>query len=153
MDNGGASRARRSRGVLAVSRSGGGGGLRRVVAALLTFALLSLSSAPASAWPQAPIERSDGRAAAVDCGPHGGHDGAAPAAPEQGPPRGHSGHDSLPALACCVALHCPMPPADLQPAPAESLAPAGLRVRAAVVVRRIAGVEVAPALRPPRDAV
>ena len=118
--------------------------------ALLLFVLFAVSAAPASARPAPPASHAGEHHAAAGCGSHDAEAVPAPLEPE--PRRGH--HDRVPtALACCVALHCPMPLADLQPAPAEALATAGLRVRAAVAVRRIAGVEVAPALRPPRDAV
>lgn len=122
------------------------------MAALLTFALLALSSVPASAWPRAPLGQPDGHAAAVDCEPHGGHDGAVPAPPGREPARGHPGHDhdSLPALACCVALQCPMLLTDPRPAPAEPIPAPGSRVRAAATVRHPAGLDIAPALPPPR---
>lgn len=133
-------------------RGGMDSGMRKGMAglfALLLFVLFSVSAVPASAWPAAPAGHADGFHAVADCRPH---DAAVPASLEQEPRRGH--HDQVPAaLACCAALHCPMPLADLQPAPAAALVPAGLRVRAAVTVQRLAGVEIAPALRPPRGAV
>jgi hypothetical protein len=42
--------------------------------------------------------------------------------------------------------------ADLRPAPATPLPPAGLRVRTIVVARQPAGLDIAPALPPPRVA-
>jgi hypothetical protein len=123
---------------------------RRGVAGLLVLALLALSVAPASAWPAPAADHSgELHAAAADCGSHG--HAAVPAPPDQEPQRGH--HDRLPpALACCLALHCPMLLADLRPAPAAPLPPAGLRVRTIVMARRPAGVDIAPALPPPREA-
>ena len=134
-------------------RSRENSGLRKGMAGLLALLLVvffAVSAVPASARPAPPAGHAGEHHAVAGCGSHDVE--AVPAPLKQEPRRGH--HDRVPAaLACCVALHCPMPLADLQPAPAEALAPAGLRVRAAVVARRIAGVEVAPALRPPRDAV
>jgi hypothetical protein len=131
-------------------RGGWLGTVRKGVAGLLVFALLALSVAPASAWPAPAAERSgEHHAAVTDCGSHDA--GAVPAAPDQEPQRGH--HDHLPpGLACCLALHCPMLLADLQPAPAAPRPPAGLRVRTVLVIRQPAGLAVAPALPPPRVA-
>ncbi len=130
-------------------RGGWISGARKGVAGLLVLALLALSVAPASAWPPV-LDYSGEHHAAADCG--SSDPGAVPAPPDQEPQRGH--HDHLPpALACCVALHCPMLLADLQPAPAQPMPPTGLRVRAAVAVRQPAGLDIAPALPPPRDAV
>ena len=131
-------------------RGGWIGMARKGVAGLLVLAMLALSVAPASAWPPPVLDRSGGHhAAGADCGPS--DPGAVPAAPDEEPRRGH--HDQLPpALACCVALHCPMLLADLRPAPAGPLPPAGLRIPAAVARRQPAGLDIAPALPPPRDA-
>ena len=129
-------------------RAGWIGMARKGVAGLLVLASLALSAAPASAWPPPVLDHSgEHHAAVADCG--SSDPGAVPGAPDEEPPRGH--HDHLPpAFACCVALHCPMLLADLRPVPAEPLPHAGLRVRAAIAVRKPAGLDIAPALRPPR---
>jgi hypothetical protein len=122
---------------------------RKGVAGLLVLALLALSVAPASAWPPPVIGHSGEHHAVADCGSH--DRGAVAELPGEERRRGH--HEHLPsALACCVALQCPMLLADLQPAPAQPVPPTGLRVRAAVAVRQPAGLDIAPALPPPRDA-
>ena len=130
------------------------GRFRKGVAVLLALALLALSVGPASAaWPPAAAEHpGEYHDAAAGRGSHG--PGAVPTTPDQEPPRGHhhdDGGDHLPpALACCVALHCPMLLADLRPAPAEPLPGAGLRVRAPTAARQPAGLDIRPALPPPR---
>ena len=133
-------------------RGGSDSGMRKGMAgllALLLFALLAVSAAPASARPAPPAGHVGGHHAAAGCGSHDAE--AVPAPLGQEPRRGH--HDRVPtALACCVALHCPMLLADLRPAPAGPLPPAGLRIPAAVARRQPAGLDIAPALPPPRDA-
>ena len=130
-------------------RVGMGSRMRKALASLLVLALLALSAPPASAWPMPATGHGDGHHAAADCGPH--DFGAVPAPPGEGPPCGHHDH-APPALACCAALHCPMLLADLRPAPAPPMLPAGLRVRAAIAVWLSVGIDIAPALPPPRDA-
>lgn len=117
------------------------GTVRKGVAGLLVFALLALSVAPASAWPPPAVEHSGEHHTVAGHAPH-----------DQEPPSGHHEHHP-PALACCAALHCPMLLADLRPAPAEGLPRAGLLVRVTIAVRQPAGLDIAPALPPPRDAV
>jgi hypothetical protein len=126
------------------------GTVRKGVAGLLVFALLALSVAPASAWPPPAVEHSGEHHTVADHAPH--DPGAIPAPPGQELPSGHREH-MPPALACCAALHCPMLLADLRPGPPEPLPRAGLLVHATFAVRQPAGLDIAPALPPPRDAV
>lgn len=125
------------------------GGLGKTVAGLLVLALLALTALPASAWSPAPEKQT--RHAALDQGPHGdgvsptrhGHDG-------DHPPGGY--RDTHPALACCVAMYCPMLTGDLPGAPALPLPPPGPPIAEPVAPRRLAGFSLPPALPPPRAA-
>jgi hypothetical protein len=134
-------------------RTGAISRFRKAVVGLLVLALFALSAAPAMAM--APVDLD--HHATHDCGLPG-DDGAAPAAavpaaPDHG--RTDSGghrHDAPPGLACCVAFQCPMllgglPAATAQPSPSP-----GPSVRSAFGVRRHVGIDIAPALPPPREA-
>ena len=132
-------------------RAGAIGRFRKAVAGLLVLAMFALSAAPAMAM--APVDL--GHHATQDCGLPG-DDYAAPAAalpalPDQGQSDGggHQ-HDAPPGLACCVAFQCPMllgglPAAAAQPSPSP-----GPCVRSAFRVQRRVGIDIAPALPPPR---
>ena len=132
-------------------RAGAIGRFRKAVAGLLVLALLALSAAPAMAI--APVDL--GHHATQDCGLPGDDDAApaaaVPAPPDQGQSDGggHQ-HDAPPGLACCVAFQCPMllgglPAAAAQPSPSP-----GPSVRSAFRVQRRVGIDIAPALPPPR---
>ncbi len=130
-------------------RTGAIGRIRKAVAGLLVLALLALSAAPGMAM--APLDAD--HHAAHDCGPPGGDadSTAVPAPPDHGQPDGGR-HDAPPGLACCIALQCPMllgglPAATAQPSPSP-----GPSVRSAFRVRRCVGIDIAPALPPPREA-
>ena len=126
----------------------GTGMLRRVMAGLLALALLVVSSAPG---PMAMRFDPHAHHVAQDCVQHDGQDGhsaVAPAEREQPPIDDH--HGATPGLACCVASQCPMlvglaPPTVVLPSPGPSVA-------VAIATRRDAGIELAPALPPPRVA-
>lgn len=125
------------------------GRIRKAVAGLLVLAMFALSAAPAMAM--APLDAD--HHAAHDCGLPGGDadSTAVPAPPERGQQDG-GGHDAPPGLACCIALQCPMllgglPAAAAQPSPSP-----GPSVRSEFRVRRHAGIAIAPALPPPREA-
>ena len=128
-------------------RTGAIGGFRKAVAGLLVLALFALSAAPAMAMaPLVPDHH-----AAHDCGLPGGDadSTAVPAPPDHGQQDGGR-HDAPPGLACCIALQCPMllgglPAAAAQPSPSP-----GPSVRSAFRVRRCLGIDIAPALPPPR---
>ena len=128
-------------------RTGAIGGFRKAVAGLLVLAMFALSAAPAMAMaPLVPDHH-----AAHDCGLPGddAHSTAVPAPPDHGQPDGGR-HDAPPGLACCIALQCPMllgglPAATAQPSPSP-----GPSVRSAFRVQRRVGIDIAPALPPPR---
>ncbi len=130
-------------------RTGAIGRIRKAVAGLLVLAMFALSAAPAMAMaPLVPDHH-----AAHDCGlpGDGAHSTAVPAPPDHGQPDGGR-HDAPPGLACCIASQCPMllgglPAAAAQPSPSP-----GPSVRSAVRVRRHVGIDIAPALPPPREA-
>ena len=131
-------------------RTGAIGGLRKAVAGLLVLALLALSAAPAMAM--APVDL--GQHATQDCGLPGDDDAASaavPAAPDHGQTDGGGHHhDAPPGLACCIAFQCPMLLGGL-PARAAEVSPSpGPSVRSAFRVRRYVGIDIAPALPPPR---
>ena len=127
-------------------RTGAIGRIRKAVAGLLVLAMFALSAAPAMAM--APLDAD--HHAAHDCGlPGGDADSTAVPAPLD---HGQPGHDAPPGLACCIALQCPMllgglPAATAQPSPSP-----GPSVRSAFRVRRCVGIDIAPALPPPREA-
>jgi hypothetical protein len=132
-------------------RTGAIGRIRKAVAGLLVLAMFALSAAPAMAMaPLVPDHH-----AAHDCGLPGddARSTAVPAPPDHGQPdSGGHHHDAPPGLACCMALQCPMllgglPAAAAQPSPSP-----GPSVRSAFRVRRHAGIDIAPALPPPREA-
>ncbi len=130
-------------------RTGAIGGIRKAVASLLVLALLALSAVPAMAMaPLVPDHQ-----AAHDCGLPGddAHSTAVPAPHDHGQPDGGR-HEAPPGLACCMASQCPMllgglPAAAVQPSPSP-----GPSVRSAFRVRRHVGIDIAPALPPPREA-
>ena len=131
-------------------RTGAISRFRKAVVGLLVLALFALSAAPAMAM--APVDLD--HHATHDCGLPGDDDDAASAAvsalPDHGQPDGGR-HDAPPGLACCIALQCPMllgglPAATAQPSPSP-----GPSVHSAFRVRRHAGIDIAPALRPPRE--
>ena len=131
-------------------RTGAIGRIRKAVAGLLVLALLALSAAPAMAV--APVDLD--HHAAHDCGLPGGdaHSAAVPSPPDHGQSGGGHRHDAPPGLACCIASQCPMllgglPAATAQPSPSP-----GQSVRSAFRVRRHVGIDIAPALPPPREA-
>ncbi len=126
------------------------GRFRKAVAGLLALALLALSAAPAMAMAPLALDQH----AAHDCGLPGDDDtapAAVPVPPDRGQPDGGGHHhDAPPGLACCVAFQCPMllgglPAAAAQPSPSP-----GPPVRSAFRARRCAGIDIAPALPPPR---
>jgi hypothetical protein len=129
------------------------GGMRRVLAALLALALLALPGAPMRHAAAAPPDHA-GHAAvqAAPCPGHMAAEAIRPAAHHEdgGQPCDRDG--SLPGLACCVAGLC----AGLQGAPLPALvAPplpprAAPRLAAAPPGRR--GLDIPPALKPPRAA-
>ncbi len=132
-------------------RTGAIGRIRKAVAGLLVLAMFALSAAPAMAMaPLVPDHH-----AAHDCGLPGddARSTAVPAPPDHGQPdSGGHHHDAPPGLACCMALQCPMllgglPAAAAQPSPSP-----GPSVRSAFRVRRHVGIDIAPALPPPREA-
>ena len=130
-------------------RTGGIGRIRKAVAGLLVLAMFVLSAAPVMAVaPLVPDHH-----AAHDCGLPGGDadSTAVPAPPDHGQQDGGR-HDAPPGLACCMASQCPMllgglPAAAAQPSPSP-----GPSVRSAFRVRRHVGIDIAPALPPPREA-
>jgi hypothetical protein len=130
-------------------RAGAIGRVRKAVAGLLVLAMLALSAAPAMAMaPLVPDQH-----AAHDCGLPGGDTDstAVPAPPDHGQPD-EGRHDAPPGLACCMAFQCPMllgglPAAAAQPSPSP-----GPSVRSAFRVPRHVGIDIAPALPPPREA-
>ncbi len=129
-------------------RTGAIGRIRKAVAGLLVLAMFALSAAPAMAM--APLDAD--HHAAHDCGLPGGDadSTAVPAPPGRGQPDGGR-HEAPPGLACCMASQCPMllgglPAATAQPSPSP-----GPSVHSAFRVRRHAGIDIAPALRPPRE--
>ena len=132
-------------------RTGAIGRIRKAVAGLLVLALLALSAAPAMAV--APVDLD--HHAAHDCGLPGdgdAHSTAVPSPLDHGQPNGGR-QDAPPGLACCIASQCPMllgglPAAAAQPSPSP-----GPSVRSTFRVRRHVGIDIAPALPPPRVAV
>ncbi len=130
-------------------RTGAIGGIRKAVASLLVLAMFALSAVPAMAMaPLVPDHQ-----AAHDCGLPGddAHSTAVPAPHDHGQPDGGR-HEAPPGLACCMASQCPMllgglPAAAVQPSPSP-----GPSVRSAFRVRRHVGIDIAPALPPPREA-
>ena len=134
-------------------RTGAIGRFRKAVAGLLVLALLALSAAPAMAMAPLNLDHH----ATHDCGLPGGDDAASAAAvsapPDHRQPDGGHHHDAPPGLACCMASQCPMllgglPAAAGQPSPSP-----GPSVRSAFRVRPHVGIDIAPALPPPREAV
>ena len=131
-------------------RAGAIGRSRKAVAGLLVLAMLALSAAPAMAM--APLRSLTTMPPTTAACP------ATTRTPPPFPPRPTTGnrmrgrHDAPPGLACCIALQCPMllgglPAAAAQPSPSP-----GPSVRSAFRVRRHAGIDIAPALPPPREA-
>jgi hypothetical protein len=129
----------------------GAGMLRRVMAGLLALALLVVSGVPGPL--RAMPTDHHARYAVQDCVQPDGADGHAAAAPsEREQPPTDDRHGATPGLACCIASQCPMlvglapPPTAALPSPTPSVA-------VAIAARRVAGIELAPALPPPRVAV
>jgi hypothetical protein len=125
----------------------GAGMLRRVMAGLLALALLVVSGVPMPLRAM-PIDH-HAHHAAQDCVQHDGHAAAAPAEREQPPITDH--HGATPGLACCIASQCPMLLGGLPP-PTVALPSLGPSVVVVITARRVAGIELAPALPPPRVA-
>ena len=132
-------------------RAGAIGGFRKAVAGLLVLAMFALSAAPAMAMaPSSPDHH-----AAEDCGlpGDGAHPPAVPTPPDHdGQPDGGGHHGSQPGLACCIASQCPMLLGGLPAAAVQPLPSAGVFVRSAFRVRPHVGIDIAPALPPPREA-
>ncbi len=129
-------------------RTGAIGRIRKAVAGLLVLALLALSAAPAMAVaPPVPDHH-----AAHDCSlpSDDAHSTAIPSPLDHGQPDGGR-QDAPPGLACCIASQCPMLLGGLPAAPAQSSPSAGPSVRSAFRVRRHVGIDIAPALPPPRS--
>ena len=131
-------------------RTGAIGRFRKAVAGLLVLAVLALSAAPAMVM--APLDLD--HHAAQDCGlpdDDAASTAAVPAAPDHGQTDGGGHHhDAPPGLACCIAFQCPMLLGGL-PARAAEMSPSpGPSVRSAFRVRRYVGIDIAPALPPPR---
>ena len=130
-------------------RTGAIGRFRKAVAGLLVLVLLALSAAPAMAMAPLALDRH----AAHTCGLPGDDDtapAAVPAAPDHGRPDGGGHHDAPPGLACCVAFQCPMLLGGLPAAAAQVSPSPGPSLRSAFRVQRRAGIDIAPALPPPR---
>ena len=125
--------------------------LRRVVASLVVLAMLTLVVGPALAVPTlaAPAPDHGHHHEAQDCEPAAGGPAALPPSPAD-PATGH--HGSLPGLACCIALQCPMLLGGLPMPPPQLLPHGGVIVPREAMVSRPFGIEVPPALRPPRAA-
>lgn len=120
-----------------------------LVLALLVLASLAPAAIPTLTWAPAPAPAQHVHPVGFDHGPH--EVDAAPAGHEQDHPAG--GHrNASPALACCVAMHCPMLTGALPGAPVQPSPPSGSPVSEAVVPRRLAGLSIPPALPPPRAA-
>jgi hypothetical protein len=128
---------------------------RRVVAGLLALALLVLPAGPPRHAVAAP--------GAQDRAHHVAHGDAAPPgqaalaaqrhdhqAADQGQPR--DGRGGKPGLICCLVAQCP--PMVAAPPPAAACLPAslGLPLRLAIESVQFTGIDVAPALPPPREA-
>jgi hypothetical protein len=120
--------------------------LRRMVAGLLVLAMLALSGAPVLAAAPADHGRHH---AAHDCLPPDGEAAAPPSDP--GHPAGDH-HGGAPALACCIASQCPMLLGGLPVPPPQPAPPAGPTDRFAAPARGRLGIEIPPALPPPRAA-
>ena len=121
------------------------------MAGLLALALLVVSGAPGP-WAM-PIAH-HGHHATEDCvhpDSPDGHPAAAPAERERQPVGDHH-HGTAPGLACCVASQCLVPLGGFAEAPSPTPPSPGPSVPVAVTARRVAGIEVAPALPPPRVA-
>jgi hypothetical protein len=127
------------------------GGIRKAVAGLLVLAMFALSAAPAMTM--APVIPD--RHAAHDCGLPGDDAASAAAVPAQhdhGQPDGGGRHDAPPGLACCIAFQCPMLLGGLPAAVVQPLPSPGRFVHLAFRVRARVGIDIAPALPPPRVA-
>lgn len=125
------------------------GRIRKAVAGLLVLAMFALSAAPAMAVaPLVPDHH-----AAHDCGPPGGDadSNAVPSPPDPGQTDGGH-HDAPPGLACCIASQCPMLLGGLPTSAAQQTPSPGPSVRSAFRVRRHVGIDIVPALPPPREA-
>lgn len=135
---------------------------RRALVALLVLAVLALAvpSLAVSPMMASPVvstaDHGGGHHAMADCGQvehqvEQGQSGpcAVPAGSSQEPARGHH---APPGQACCLALQCPMLLADL-PGAKPAFMPVAERVEdAALPTRQPAGLDIPPALPPPRDA-
>jgi hypothetical protein len=128
------------------------GRFRRVIAGLLVLAILALSAVPALAAPTHPAQGSHHHTT-EGCLPleESSSPAAAPIQPDQGRPGGDH-HGTTPSLACCLAVQCPMLFGGLPGAPSQPLPHAALLVRDAALVRQSVGIDIAPALPPPRGA-
>jgi hypothetical protein len=131
----------------------GTGRFRRAIAALLALALLALPGAPLRhAAAPAPVGHDP---AALHCGAHGA---AAPSAQAAAVPADHHDHGqpcddaggAMPGLACCAAAQCPATLAGPPPPSAAPLVPPGPAPRFSAPVRSPHGMDVPPALPPPR---
>jgi hypothetical protein len=132
--------------------TGAGTMLRRVMAGLLALALLVVSGAPGGLATMPAAHH--GHHAAEDCvqpDSPDGHSAAAPAERERQPVGDHH-HGAAPGLACCLASQCLVPLGGLAEAPSPTPPFAGPSVPVAITARRVAGIDVAPALPPPRVA-
>ena len=129
----------------------GAGMLRRVMAGLLALTLLVVSGAPGP-WAM-PVAQHGHHAAEHCVQPDGldGHTAEAPIERERQPDGDHH-HGTAPGLACCVASQCLVPLGGLAEAPSPTPPCLGPSVPVAITARRVAGIEVAPALPPPRVA-
>ena len=111
----------------------------------MLLAALALSAAPSAAC------GGDGSGQDRHAALGGASDRASTAAPAfHGQERPHGGHDAPASAACCVAFRCPMLLGDLPRAPARASPPSGSFVRVSVAVRRLDGLDIPPALPPPR---
>jgi hypothetical protein len=129
----------------------GAGMLRRVMAGLLALTLLVVSGAPG---PWAMPVAQHGHHAAEHCVQPDGldrHTAEAPIERERQPDGDHH-HGTAPGLVCCVASQCLVPLGGLAEAPSPTPPCLGPSVPVAITARRVAGIEVAPALPPPRVA-
>jgi hypothetical protein len=121
------------------------GSFRRVVAALLALALLTLPGAPMRhAWATAPAPQQH---MTQHCPTHAETAQAPASVPKQRDCPG-----DIPGLTCCLSAHCPMLAAVPPPAATSLLPRPGPATRFTAAPRLWLGIESPPALPPPRAA-
>lgn len=132
---------------------GRAGWFRRLAARLLVaLAVLALPIAPPATAGAGGHDRHH-RAAPSDCDAAAGLAAAAPASHHEGGHRHGDEGDHTPApAACCPMSQCPVPPGALPQTPARAAPPAGARAAAPAPGPLLHGLDVPPALPPPRAA-